>query len=145
MLDRWYDELEVGLEEKYAGVTVTEAHIVNFASFSGDWNSLHMDKEFADAGPFGQRIAHGFLSVTLMNGRVPMAPGRVAAFYGIDKLRFTAPVFIGDTLSVEMRVEAKHDRGDGGIVTFDQVIRKQTGKPVVKAQIKVVMNNRPRG
>jgi len=140
MLDRWYDDLEVGQKETYPGVTVTEAHIVNFASFSGDWNALHMDSEFAAAGPFGQRIAHGFLTIVLMNGRVPMAPGRVAAFYGIDKLRFTGPVFIGDTVHLEMVVEAKHDRGPGGIVTFGQVVRKQTGEAVVKGQVKVLMN-----
>ena len=140
MLDRWYDELEVGESATYSGVTVTEAHIVNFASFSGDWNALHMDEEFARSGPFGQRIAHGFLTIVLMNGRVPMAPGRVAAFYGIDKLRFNAPVFIGDTIHIEMTVEAKHDRGPGGIVTFAQIVRKQSGENVVKAQIKVLMN-----
>src|SRR2546426_8644177 len=140
MLDRWYDELEVGQSETYPGVTVTEAHIVNFASFSGDWNALHMDDEFARSGPFGQRIAHGFLTIVLMNGRVPMAPGRVSAFYGIDKLRFTGPVFIGDTIHLDMTVEAKHDRGPGGIVTFGQVVRKQSGEAVVKGQIKVLMN-----
>src|SRR5438552_3812662 len=76
MLDRWYDELAIGDEATFGGVTVTEAHVVNFASFSGDWNALHMDEEFARAGPFGQRIAHGFLTVGLMNGRVTMAPCR---------------------------------------------------------------------
>jgi acyl dehydratase len=102
-----------------------------------------MDEEFARAGPFGRRIAHGFLTIVLMNGRVPMAPGRVAAFYGIDKLRFTVPVFIGDTVHIEMAVEAKHDRGAGGIVTFGQVVRKHDGEVVVKGQIKVLMNRAP--
>lgn len=142
MLDRWYDELSVGDSAVYPGVTVTEVHIVNFASFSGDWNALHMDDEFARSGPFGQRIAHGFLTVVLMNGRVPMAPGRVSALYGFDRFRFTAPVFIGDTVSLEMNVEAKHDRGPGGIVTFGQIMRKQTGETVVKGQIKVAMNRK---
>ena len=143
MLDRWYDELEVGDSVAYGGVTVTEAHIVNFASLSGDWNALHMDAEYAATGPFGQRIAHGFLTLVLMNGRVPMAPGRSAAFFGIDKLRFAAPVYIGDTVHLEMSVAAKHDRGPGGIVTFDQVVRNQHGKTVIKGQIKVLMNRRP--
>ena len=143
MLDRWYEELEVGQSETYPGVTVTESHIVNFASFSGDWNALHMDAEFAAGGPFGQRIAHGFLTVVLMNGRVPMAPGRVSSFFGIDKLRFTGPVFIGDTVHLEMGVEAKHDRGPGGIVTFGQTILNQRAEQVVRGQIKVLMNRSP--
>ncbi len=145
MLDRWYDELEVGESATYSGVTVTEAHIVNFASFSGDWNALHMDDEFAKAGPFGRRIAHGFLTVVLMNGRVPMAPGRVAAFFGIDKLRFPKPVFLGDTIHLEMKVTAKHDRGPGGIVTFEQVVRNQAGDAVLRGEIKIVMNSSPTG
>ena len=140
MLDRWYDELAVGDAAVYAGVTMTEAHIVNFASLSGDWNALHMDAEYAAAGPFGQRIAHGLLSIVLMNGRVPMAPGRVAAFYGIDKLRLSKPVFIGDTIHLEMAVVAKHDRGPGGVVTFSQVVKNQRGETVLKGQILVVMN-----
>jgi 3-hydroxybutyryl-CoA dehydratase len=143
MLDRWYEELEVGQDESYSGVTLTETHIVNFASLSGDWNALHMDEEYAKSGPFGRRIAHGFLTVVLMNGRVPMAPGRVAAFYGIDRLRFTGPVYIGDTLHLEMTVTAKHDRGPGGIVTFEQIIKNQHDDVVVKGQIKVLINQRP--
>ena len=143
MLDRWYDELEVGQTQAFGGVTVTEAHIVNFASLSGDWNALHMDEEFAAAGPFGRRIAHGLLTVVLMNGRVPMAPGRVAAFMGIDKLRFAEPVYIGDTIHLEMAVEAKHDRGPGGIVTFSQVVKKHTGATAARSTMKVVMVRSP--
>lgn len=143
MLDRWYEDLEVGQSQSFPGITMTEAHIVNFASLSGDWNALHLDEEYAKTGPFGRRIAHGFLTVVLMNGRIPMAPGRVAAFYGFDKLRFAGPVFVGDTIHCEMTVEAKHDRGPGGVVTFAQVVRNQRGEAVVKAQVKVIMNRRP--
>jgi acyl dehydratase len=143
MLNRWYDELTVGDREVFGGVTVTEAHVVNFASFSGDWNALHMDAEYATSGPFGQRIAHGFLTVVLMNGKVPAEPGRVAAFFGIDKLRFPRPVFIGDTVHLEMEVAAKNDRGPGGIVTFSQDVKNQRGENVVKGSILVFMNRRP--
>ena len=102
-----------------------------------------MDEEHAREGPYGQRIAHGLLSLVLMNGRVPMAPGRVVALFGMDRVRFLRPVYFGDTIHAEMEVTAKHDRGPGGVVTFSQVVRNQRSEPVVKGEIKVMMSRRP--
>jgi len=95
------------------GRTVTEADIVNFCGLSGDFYPLHSDAVWAEHGPFGRRIAHGLLVLSLTSGLVRLEPGYVWAFYGIDSLRFVAPVYIGDTLWADLRVTettAKDDR-----------------------------------
>src|ERR1700691_3605551 len=92
------------------GRTITEADVVNFAGLSGDFVELHVNEEYARKGPFGRRIAHGALIFSISTGlMVQMTSGHEAiiAFYGVDNLRFVAPVFIGDTIHVSRRVVEK--------------------------------------
>lgn len=143
MLTKFYDELEVGMKSKSRGRTITEADLVLFSAFSGDWYPLHTDKEYAAATQFKQRIAHGMLVLSAASGLVPIKPQVVVAFYGIDKLRFTAPTFIGDTIYVEMEVIEKTDRGaDQGLVTFRRNIVNQRGETVCTAITKVLLNKK---
>src|SRR5580700_8978709 len=92
------------------GRTITESDVVNFAGLSGDFVELHMNEEYARNGPFGRRIAHGALIFSISTGLMVNLPGEqeaIIAFYGVDKLRFIAPVFIGDTIHVSRRVVEK--------------------------------------
>jgi acyl dehydratase len=84
--------------------TVTESDVVNFAGVSGDFNRLHVDSE-ADQ-PFGERIVHGALVFSVMTGLTWQARsgGDAPVFYGVDDMRFVQPVFIDDTLRVELEV-----------------------------------------
>jgi len=144
VLDRYYDELEVGTTWRSRGRTITEADIVMFAALSGDWYPLHTDKEWAAKTQFGQRIAHGLLVLSVCSGLWNIAPGTVVAFYGIDKLRFTAPTFIGDTIHVELEVLAKEDRGpDQGVVTFQLEAKNQRNETVMVATKKILMRRKP--
>src|ERR1700738_4051136 len=105
------------------GRTVTEADIVNFAGLSGDFVELHMNEEYARKGPFGRRIAHGALIFSISTGlmtQMNQVHDTVLAFYGVDKLRFTRPVFIGDTIRVEKKVVATESKGQGrGLISFE--------------------------
>jgi len=56
-----------------------------FAAFSGDWNPLHTDDEYAKKGPFGERIAHGFLVLAVASGLMPLEEMAIIAFYGMDR------------------------------------------------------------
>jgi 3-hydroxybutyryl-CoA dehydratase len=117
------------------GRTITETDIVNFAGLSGDFVELHMNDEYAKTGPFGRRIAHGALIFSISTGlmiQMTSSLEAVVAFYGVDKLRFVAPVFIGDTVHVSQRVIEKQLRGEGrGVVAFENTVLNQDGKPVV--------------
>lgn len=143
MFDRYYDELEVGESRSFPGVTITESHIVTFAGVTGDHFGLHLDAEYAKSTPFGQRVAHGLLVLSCGAGLIPLEPGRVQALLGLDEVRFTLPVFIGDTIHPEMEVMAKRDKGDGGVVTIEEVIKNQRGDIVCRCRLDALVNSRP--
>ncbi|MEM1551484.1 MAG: MaoC/PaaZ C-terminal domain-containing protein [Candidatus Bathyarchaeia archaeon] len=119
------------------GRTITEADIVMFAGISGDWTELHTNAEYMKNSPFGQRIAHGMLTLSVASGLVLRVTQRsqleVLAFLGMDSVRFTAPVFIGDTIRVESEViEARpsKSRPGAGILKFRHVVKNQRDEVV---------------
>jgi len=126
--------------------TVTEADIVNFAGLSGDFVELHMSEAYAAKGPFGKRIAHGALVFSMSTGlsvQLNQIQDTVIAFYGVDKLRFTRPVFIGDTIHIVKKVTAKEQKGSGrGLVTFETTVLNQNGEPVIIYTDKVMLKAR---
>ena len=128
------------------GRTVTEADIVNFAGLSGDFVELHMNEVAAAQGPFGKRIAHGALIFSISTGlsvQMNQIQDTVVAFYGVDKLRFTRPVFIGDTIHVTKKVAALEPKGAGrGVVTFETSVVNQDGQPVIVYFDKVLLKAR---
>ena len=88
---------------------------MNFAGLSGDFVELHVSETYSAAGPFGKRIAHGALVFSISTGlsvQMNQIQDTVVAFYGVDKLRFTKPVFIGDTIHVAKKVIAKQPKGE---------------------------------
>ena len=117
------------------GRTITEADIVNFAGLSGDFVELHMNEEYAKRGPFGRRIAHGALIFSVSTGlmvQMTRDPQAIVAFYGVDKLRFVAPVFIGDTIHVSQRVlEKQVKNAERGVIASEITVLNQDSKPVV--------------
>lgn len=139
MFDRYYDELSMGDRRIFRGVTITEAHVVTFAGVTGDNYVLHMDAEYAKTTPFGARVAHGLLVLSCGAGLIPLEPGRLVAFLGMDGVRFHQPVFIGDTVHPEMEVLDKRDKGDGGVVTLREQIVNQRGETVISAEITVLV------
>jgi acyl dehydratase len=139
MFDKNYNEMEIGARWTSGARTITEADIVNFAGISGDFYALHMDREYAAKSVFGQRIAHGMLVLSYSTGLLDLKPGYVQAFYGMDKVRFVKPVFIGDTIHVELEVVAKKDREKGGVVTVKNEIKNQADETVVACDMKMFM------
>jgi 3-hydroxybutyryl-CoA dehydratase len=117
------------------GRTITESDIVNFAGLSGDFVELHMNDEYAKNGPFGRRIAHGALIFSISTGLMMQMTTdleAIVAFYGVDKLRFVAPVFIGDTVRVSRRViEKQLKNAERGVVAFENTVLNQDGKTVI--------------
>ena len=126
--------------------TVTEADIVNFAGLSGDFIELHVSEAYTAKGPFGKRIAHGALIFSISTGLTVQTikiDDTVIAFYGMDKLRFTRPVFIGDTIHVVKKVIAKEQKGaDRGVVTFETMVLNQNGETVIVYTDKLLVKAR---
>jgi acyl dehydratase len=142
----YYEEIEVGKNLVTAGRTITESDIVSFAGISGDFNQMHVDAEYAKAGEFGQRVAHGLLVVSVTTGLIVqtgLMEGTVLAFRELQ-WKFARPVFIGDTIRAEMTItESKAlPRLGGGSVTakigvydqHDQVVQRGTMVLLVRSK-----------
>ena len=85
--------------------------------------------EYARKGPFKERIAHGFLVLSVASGLLPLSEIAIIAFYGIDKLRFLAPVKLLDTIHVDFETVEKQEKDErGGVITFRQTVRNQRGR-----------------
>lgn len=142
---QYYDDFQVGNRTVTRARTVTEADIVNFAGFSGDWYPLHTDAEYAKKMPFGERIAHGMLVLSIASGLMPLYDLAILAFYGMEKVRFVAPTKIGDTIHVEAEVADKQDKGDiGGVVSFKQSVKNQRGEDVVVSLMRILIARAPK-
>jgi len=139
----FYEDIEVGYELVSPGRTLTEADIVNFAGLSGDFNSVHTDAEFAKKTPFGQRIAHGLLGLSMASGLIMRSPG-ISLHQGIAFLGMTwdfrQPVFIGDTVHVVQTVSSKRPtkRPGLGIVIYDSKIFNQHGTVCQEGNLKML-------
>jgi len=97
-------ELRVGQRECLSR-TITAEDVAAFARLSGDYNALHLDDEFAARTEFAQRVVHGFLSASLLSTLVGMkVPGR-GALYLSQRIDFTKPVYIGDTVEACATIE----------------------------------------
>ncbi len=137
---KYFEELEIGDSLKTHRRTITETDVVNFACLSGDHFYAHLDEIAArEDSLFDARVAHGYLVLSIAAGLfVDPAPGPVLANYGLDNLRFTQPVYLGDTIQAHLTVKqkiAKEKRPDDkkatGVVAWDVEVHNQEDELVV--------------
>jgi acyl dehydratase len=134
-----FDAVEIGDGYETQGRTITEADVTNFAGVSGDFNHLHTDAELMGDSPVGQRVAHGTLVLAVTTGllwqsRSPEEREHLVAFYGMDRLRFVEPVFIGDTIHVETELVEKTEKDHplaSGIVRQEVTTKNQHDETVL--------------
>ncbi|WP_275691297.1 phenylacetic acid degradation bifunctional protein PaaZ [Pseudonocardia broussonetiae] len=119
--------------------TVTQEDVEHFAEFTGDTFYAHMDAEAAAANPlFGERVAHGYLIVSLAAGLfVDPDPGPVLANFGVDNLRFLTPVKFGDALTVTLTCKqlTPRDSAAYGEVRWDADVTRQDGESVARYDV----------
>lgn len=144
MFHKYLDDYKIGEKWISRSRTITETDLVMFSAFSGDWFPLHTDKEYAANTIFKQRIAHGMLILSVSTGLLHFETGIVVAFYGMEKVRFVKPTFIGDTIHLEVEVTDILDKDEKtGVVTTKVDIKKQTGETVAVNYMKILINKRP--
>ena len=139
-----YDQFEIGAVFRSQGRTVTEADVVNFAGLSGDFNPLHTNAEFGKHTPFGERIAHGMLVVSMATGMANWTgifEGTTIALME-QVIRYKGAVLFGDTVHLEMKVKEKQptSRPDRGIVQFAAQMINQREEVVVDGVWTLLMN-----
>lgn len=133
--DHYWDALTQGDLLQSPGLTITEAHLVNWAGLTGDWVSLHLDAQYAAGTPFGQRIGHGPLTLSAALGLMTQTGyfTHVVAWLGLDEVRALAPVFIGDTIHVEASVAVAREtkRPENGLWSLRYTVINQNNETVM--------------
>jgi acyl dehydratase len=147
----WWEDLEPGLKWRTSSRTITEADVVQFASFSGDLNRAHVDAEYAAKLPlYGQRLVHGMLVVSYMAGlstRSLLYQLLEPSLLGLLEVRckFPAPTFIGDTIEVEIEVAERREtsKPERGVVIFKRTAFNQRGQGVAECLVTQLVMRRP--
>jgi len=129
-------EMKVG--EKFSTERlVTDGLIRKFADVSGDYNPIHLDEEVASKTRFGRRIAHGMLSGAFISAVLGYELSERNIVYLSQTLKFTAPVFIGDTVTATATIT--NIREDKPIITIETICTNQNGDVVVKGEAAVMV------
>ena len=90
-----------------SGRTITEADLTFFSMISGDWNPIHCDVEFAKKTRYGERVVHGVLGIAVSTGmlhELGIFEKSVIAMLGFRNWNFLAPLLVGDTIHLELRI-----------------------------------------
>jgi len=143
----FFEDFEIGQEFTSAARTITETDVVMFAALTGDYNSLHTDVEYAKTTQFGQRLAHGLLGLSIVSGlmmRSQIFEGTILVFLSVDNWRFTAPIFIGDTVHFKMKIAQKKEtsKADRGIIIREVSLINQRGEVVQQGQMTVMVRRK---
>jgi acyl dehydratase len=143
---RYFEEFEIGKQLMTAGRTITEGDVVSFAGLSGDYNQIHVDAQYAAAGEFGQRVAHGLLAVSIATGLIVqtgMMEGTVLSFRELG-WKFSLPVFIGDTIRAKIEIIKKKSlpRLGGGSVTAKVSVLNQRQEVVQRGTMVLLIKNK---
>jgi acyl dehydratase len=120
-------------------ITVDQTQIDGFADATGDHQWIHVDPQRAAAGPFGATIAHGFLTLSLvpvlLQSLYRIESVKMAVNYGLNRVRFPAPVPVGSRLRASAEVaEVEEVQGGVQIVMRTTIERDGGEKPVCVAE-----------
>lgn len=122
-----FDDLPTGSKHTKSR-TITAADVDAFGHLSGDLNPLHMNDAFAAGTPFGRRVTHGILTGAIVSTTHTELTGPGFVYVG-QELRFLGPVFIGDTITVEVTVVDR--KAAKRILIMDTMVRNQAGQAVL--------------
>lgn len=137
------EELE-GTGERELGTSawhpVDQRSIDLFAEATGDHQWIHVDPEAAAAGPFGGTIAHGYLSLSmlpmLMSEVMSVEGARMGVNYGIERVRFTAPVPVGSEVRLHAKLLSGERRGEGVLYRVGvQIEIRGSEKPALVGEV----------
>ena len=146
MAGLFFEEFSVGQKVVTVGRTLSESSIFDFAGVTGDFTQIHTDAEFARGTPFGQRIAHGLLVLSVATGlatQLGFMEGTVIAFIGLE-WKFKGAVKIGDTVHLTAKVKqtkAMKAMG-GGFVIFDVRVLNQRDEVVQQGEWTVLAKSK---
>ena len=145
----YFEEFTVGQKIVTGERSISDGDIMTFAGLTGDNNRIHTDEEFSRNGPFGQRIAHGLLGLSIASGlawKTGILDGTVIAFREVNEWKFIKPVFLGDSVHAELNViETKAlPRIGAGSVVITAELRNQKDETCMKGNWNLLIMSRPK-
>jgi len=147
--EKYFDDAKVGDECITPSYTVTEQVIDTYADLSGDHTPVHIDEAYAKTTPFGTRVAHGLLGLSIADGLKTQADYRFLPGMSLGwQWDFVGPIKIGDTVHVKFRVASlrrSKSRPGWGIVVLPSELINQNGVVVQKGEHRVMVPCRPEG
>ena len=124
-------DLIVG-QKAFRSITLTAEHVKTYAELTGDYNPLHFDAEFTSRTKFGKLVVQGGLTTGLLHALVAMdMPGPGTVFLS-QNWKFTAPVFIGDTITAEAEVLFVH--ATKPVIQLKMTVTRQEGETVLEGE-----------
>lgn len=136
MADKYWEDFNIGDRIVTQAITITDAHLVNWAGLTMDFYPLHMDEEYAKHTPFGTRIAHGPLIFAMAVGLVSMTGfygNSIIAWLGLENMRIPIATKVGDTIRVEVEVkETRQTKNpERGVTIFTFTVKNQRDEDVM--------------
>jgi acyl dehydratase len=143
----FYEDYELDLKLRTHSRTIGLTEITNFVSLAGFWEEIFVSDTAAAKSHFGKRVAPGSLTYVLAEGLViqlGILEGAGLAFLGVDGMRITKPVGVGDTISVEVTLESKRATkvADRGLVITRHEVFNQHGEIVMEFKIARLIQRR---
>jgi 3-hydroxybutyryl-CoA dehydratase len=134
-----FERLSVGQRFRSPQRTVRDTDVIVFSALTGDWHPQHCDPEWAARSPFGERIAHGMLILSLAVGLVPLDPERVLALRRVGDVVFKRPVRLNEAIEVAGELTGLRPIDErSGLVDFSWQIRNQDDALVARASVQVL-------
>lgn len=146
METHYFEDYDVGDTFDTRARTVTDADLLNYAAVSGNYHPIHLDAEQMADTRFGGRLVHGLAVLAIMEGQkvqTGLIEESIIALSGFEEIRFTNPVFVGDTIHTELTVLETADHDDeSGIVTLEETGYNQNDEPVLVANTRSLLAKR---
>ncbi len=131
-----FDDVSIGQKEIFSTI-ITESMLEEFSKFSGDFNPLHMDNEFAHSSTFGKRIVHGMLLASFFSQLIGMRlPGKNSLYFS-QTINFRSPCYIDDKIQVVGEVTEKSN--STRIITISTSIFNGSGTCLIDGVAKVIV------
>jgi acyl dehydratase len=144
--DLYWNDAEIGDECVSPSVTVTEAMVNAYAELTGDFTPVHVDEAYAKTTPFGTRVAHGLLGLSLTDGLKTRSEYRFVPGMSLGwTWDFKLPIKLGDTVHVKFRVSSKRPvkRPGWGIVVLASELINQHGAVVQTGEHRLMIPRCP--
>lgn len=129
-----YEQIQLGHKESFE-VTITEEMQNGFRQITGDVNPLHRDEEYAKAKSYKDKVVFGMLTASFFSTLAGVyLPGEKSLIHSVE-VKFSKPVYVGDTLTIEGKVDEKNDTYR--LIRIKATIKNQNGEKVSKANMQI--------